>query len=401
MIKSLRAREILNSRGNYTIEVELLTNKGAFKASVPSGVSTGKYEAKLVDVKKALKSVKIIEKAIIGLNEKKQKKIDDILIKLDGTEDKSKLGSNAILATSIALARAGADKKPLYRYIRKIFRKRVKGWKMPKPCFNVINGGAHAGNKIDIQEFMIIPQESTFKSNLKTGAEFYSKLKKIIKRKYGKQSTNLGDEGGFAPNIADSLEVLDLLKNLLKGLPAGRQRKNIKIGLDVAASEFFKDGRYKFEGKSLTGEKLLEFYTTLIKKYPITFIEDPYEQDDYDSFEEITRVLGNKVTIVGDDLLVTNPDRIRIAYHEESCNGMIIKPNQIGTVTETLEAIKLAKQYKWKIIISHRSGETLDHFIADLAVGVGADYIKSGAPARGERLAKYNRLLEIESEIGI
>jgi len=396
MIKSLESREILNSRGNPTIEVELETNKGIFKASVPSGASCGKNESKELSVKRAMASVKIIAKEIKGMNEKKQKKIDRLLIRLDGTEDKSHLGANALLAVSIAVCRAGAvaKGKPLYKYIRKIGGRKLKarGWRMPKPCFNIINGGAHAGNKLDVQEFMIIPQGDTFKANLRKGAETYHQLKDLLKKKFGRQSTNLGDEGGFAPNISKSLEVLSLLTKVIKD-------QNIRIGLDVAASQFYNDERYNFDGKFLTGDKLLEYYEKIVKKYPIEFIEDPFDEEDWESFEKITERL--KVNIIGDDLLTTNINRIRLAYVKSACNGVIIKPNQIGTVTETLQAIQLAKLYKWKIVVSHRSGETLDDFIADLSVGVQSNYIKSGAPARGERLAKYNRLLKIEEELGI
>jgi len=388
MIKGLKAREILNSRGDSTIEVELETNKGVFKASVPAGASTGKNEAKTVSTSKAIKNAKIIAREIKGMNERKQKKIDRLLIRLNELAD---LGANTILAVSIAVCRAGANKKPLYKYIRKIGGRKLKarGWKMPKPCFNIINGGAHAGNKLDIQEFMVIPQANTFKNNLKKGAEIYHELEEVISKRYGEQSTNLGDEGGFSPKIASSIKVLDLLKKIIKD-------QNVKIGLDVAASGFYKDEKYVLEGKTLTFDKLLKYYQDIVKKYPIIFIEDPFEEEDWKSFKKITTKLGKKIAIVGDDLLTTNIERMRLAYCKKACNGVIIKPNQIGTVTQTLQAVQLAKLYKWKIIVSHRSGETLDSFIADLAVGVQSDYIKSGAPARGERLAKYNRLLEIE-----
>lgn len=388
MIKNIKAREILNSRGDSTIEVELETNKGSFKASVPAGASTGKNEAKTVSTSKAIKNTKIIAREIKGMNEKKQKEIDGLLIRLNKL---CNLGANTILAVSIAVCRAGANKKPLYKYIRKMGGRKLKakGWKIPKPCFNLINGGAHAGNKLDIQEFMIVPQGNTFKNNLKKGAEIYHELEKVIDKKFGEQSTNLGDEGGFSPKIASSIKVLDLLKNIIKD-------QNIKIGLDIAASEFYKKDKYILEGKRLTPDKLLKYYQNIVKKYPIIFIEDPFEEEDWDSFKKITTKLGKKITIVGDDLLTTNIERMRLAYSKKACNGVIIKPNQIGTVTQTLQAVQLAKLYKWKIIVSHRSGETLDSFIADLAVGVQSDYVKSGAPARGERLAKYNRLLEIE-----
>ncbi len=391
MIKSIKGREILNSRGKTTIEVELETNKGVFKSSVPSGASTGKNEAKAVSSIRAIKNLKLIEKEIKGLNEKKQKKIDDLMIRIDSTDDKSYLGANTMLAVSIAICRAGAKakKKPLYKYIKKLSKTKGKLKRMPRPCFNVINGGAHAGNDLDVQEFMIIPPHHSFRKNLKEGAGIYQKLKKIIRKKYGEQSINLGDEGGFSPDIAKDEKALDLLKKIIG--------KDIKIGLDVAASQFFKDNQYYFERKQLTSDKLLDFYSKIVKKYPIEFIEDPFDEEDWSGFKKAVSKL--KVTIVGDDLLTTNTQRMRLAHAKDACNGIIIKPNQIGTVTETLEAIKLAKLYKWKIIISHRSGETLDDFIADLAVGVQSDYIKSGAPARGERLAKYNRLLKIEEEL--
>jgi len=396
MIKNIKVREILNSRGNPTIEVELETHKGVFKASVPSGASCGKNESKELSVKRAEASVKIIAKEIKGMNEKRQKKIDRLLIKLDGTEDRHHLGANALLAVSIAVCRAGAvaKRKPLYKYIRKIGGRklRARGWKMPKPCFNVINGGAHAGNKLDIQEFMIIPQGDTFRSNLKRGAEVYHELKDLLKKKFGRQSTNLGDEGGFAPNISKSLEALDLLTKVIKD-------QNINIGLDIAASQFYDNGKYNFDGKALTGDKFLGYYEKVVKKYQIEFIEDPFDEEDWESFGKITEKI--KINIIGDDLLTTNMNRMRLAHIKGACNGVIIKPNQIGTVTETLQAVQLAKLYKWKIIVSHRSGETLDDFIADLAVGVQSNYIKSGAPARGERLAKYNRLLKIEEELGV
>ncbi|MBU3942814.1 enolase [Patescibacteria group bacterium] len=382
MIKNLKAREILNSRGDSTIEVELETNHGVFRASVPSGASTGKNEAVEIKASKAVENVnKIIARKLKGLNERKQKKIDQLLIKLDGTKDKSKLGANAILAVSVAVCRAGAgaEKKPLYNYIKRLSGGWRKISKMPRPCFNVINGGVHAGNKLDIQEFMIIPQERTFIKNLRTGALIYHDLEEEIEEKYGGQSTNLGDEGGFSPEMSDAVEVLKLLKKVIKKI-------NVKIGIDVAASQLKKPYDIKF-------------YADIIEKYPISFIEDPFDEDDDKSFAEITDKLGKEVLIIGDDFLTTNVDRMRLAYCKKACNGMIIKPNQIGTVTETLQAIKLAKHYKWKIIVSHRSGETNDDFIADLAVGVKADYIKSGAPARGERLVKYNRLSKIEIEI--
>ena len=401
MIKSIRAREIINSRGEPTVEAEVETEDGFFRASVPSGASKGKYEAvELKDggkrlfgqgVLKAVGNIKeIIEPNLKGKDVLNQKKIDQTLIQLDNTKDKSKIGANAILAVSIACCQAGAKAKniSLYKYISQISN---STFKLPQPCFNVLNGGAHAGNDLDIQEFMIIPQMESFKENLRIGVEIYQKLKKILEKRFGKSAVNLGDEGGFAPPLNKTKQALDLIREAIKS--AGYIGK-VKIGLDCAASEFFKKGKYILESKKFNSEELLNFYEGLAKEYPILFFEDPFEQDDWPAWEKMSDLL-----IVGDDLTVTNPERIKKAYEKKACKGIILKPNQMGTVTETIEAAKLAKEFKWKIIVSHRSGDTCDDFIADLAVGISADFIKSGAPARGERVAKYNRLLRIEQEI--
>jgi enolase len=331
-----------------------------------------------------------------------QKKIDYLLIELDGTEDKSKLGANATLAVSMALCRAGADAKnlPLYHYLADIYYNRTltsynKEFFFPLPCFNVINGGAHAGNDLDIQEFMLVPQGKTFSDNLRKGVEVYYHLKEILKKEFGKQAINLGDEGGFAPSIGSAEEALMLITKAIK--KAGYSGK-VKIGLDVAATEFFKNNKYYLENQELDTEGLINFYKKLIDKFPIVFIEDPFAEEDFKSFSRFKKEVGGKIVILGDDLLTTNVKRIKNANKKEACNGTIIKPNQIGTITETIEAVKLAKSYKWKILVSHRSGDTPDPFIADLAIGVGADFIKSGAPARGERVAKYNQLLRIEEK---
>lgn len=401
MIKSIKAREIINSRGEPTVESEVETEDGVFRASVPSGASRGKYEAvELKDggnrlfgqgVLKAVKNIKeIIEPKLKGEDVSNQKKIDEILIELDNTKDKSKIGANAILAVSVACCKAGAKAKniPLYQYISQISN---STFKLPKPCFNILNGGAHAGNDLDIQEFMIIPQIKGFKENLRIGVEIYQELKRILEKEFGKSAVNLGDEGGFAPPLKKTKHALDLIMEAIKS--AGYLGK-VKIGLDCAASEFFKDEKYILESKKLNSEELLSFYQDLVKEYPILFFEDPFEQDDWQAWGKMSNPL-----VVGDDLTATNPERIKKAYEKKACQGIILKPNQIGTVTKTIKAAKLAKEFEWEIIVSHRSGDTCDDFIADLAVGISADFIKSGAPARGERVAKYNRVLRIEEEI--
>jgi len=420
-IKKIFAREILDSRGNPTVEVELTTEKGVFSASIPSGASKGKYEAlELRDggkryhgmgVQKAVRNVN----EIIGpkLREKdvtKQKEIDELMIKLDGTENKSKLGANAICPGSMAVCRAGAAAKnlPLYEYISKLYLENVNTTistivenvvSLPVACFNVINGGAHAGNELDFQEFMIIPQSGVFSQNLQIATEIYQELKKIIKEKYIDLGINVGDEGGFAPPMRVPEEALNLILSAAKKL--GYQNK-IKIILDIAASQFYTKGAYETRIGTFTREGLLNYYLDLIQKYPILGLEDPFAEEDWEGWQSImsdVKYRMSNVLIIGDDLLATNPNRIKEAKEKNACNAAIIKPNQIGTVTETIAAAKLAKSYGWKIIVSHRSGETRDDFISDLAVGIGADFIKAGAPARGERVAKYNRLLRIEEEI--
>ena len=424
-VKSIKAREILDSRGNPTIEVDLITELGLFQASVPAGASRGKYEAaELRDggkryqgmgVLKAVKNINnIIAPKLKGKEVISQKEIDEFLIKLDGTEDKSRLGANAILAVSMAICRAGAAAKniPLYQHLAEIHRgptpvNLAEDGPPPIPCFNVINGGVHAGNDLDFQEFMVIPQFKYFTKNLKAGIKIYQNLKKILKKKFKK--IPLGDEGGFAPSLKKTEEALNLLMETIKS--TGYLGK-VKIGLDCAATQFFKKKKlrsrktssgngYRLEGKIFSQEELLDFYQNLIKNYPIIFLEDPFSQeDDWQGWRKLkVKSEKLKVLIIGDDLTVTNSQRIKLARKRRACNAIILKPNQIGTVSETITAAKLAKSYGWKIIVSHRSGETMDKFIADLAVGIGADFIKSGAPSRPERMAKYNRLLEIEKEI--
>ncbi len=418
-IKSIKAREILDSKGEPTIEVELQIGLGGFFASVSSGTSKGKYEAKELrdqdkryfgkGVLKAIRNVEeIIAPKLKGKDLREQEKIDELMIKLDGTKDKSRLGSNAILGVSMAVCRAGAaaQNQVLSQYIYEIFhcnrflpigRNLLQ---LPLPCFLMIEGGAHAGNELDFQEFMIIPKEKSFSKNLQIGTEIYHYLNKILEKKYGKSSTNVGMEGGFAPPLKFPEQAMDLIMEAVQ--KAGYTNK-IGIILDVAASEFY-EKKYKTKFGVFTTENLLRYYSNLIKKYPIVGLEDPFSQDDWQGFKELTEncsplINGEQFSVIGDDLTVTNPERIKKAKKEYACNGIVIKPNQIGTITETIDAIKLAKDQNWKIFIKHRSGETNDDFIADLAVGVAADGIMAGAPVRGERVAKYNRLLKIEEKI--
>lgn len=398
MIKALIARQVLDSRKKPTVQVTLKTKRGTFFASCPSGASTGKNEAVVLDVDKAVKNINnIIAPKLIGLLETDQKLIDELLNKLNGTKSKKKLGANAILPVSIAVCRAGAKAQnlPLYKYIFENFSGKNyenSSRSFPKPCFNVINGGAHTDNDLDIQEFMIIPQEKSFYKNLKIAKKVFKKLKRIIRKELNRKSTVLGDEGGFAPKISDSEQALKMLVDAFG-------KFKIKIGLDCAATQFYKNKKYVLNKNKLSKEELLEYYSNISGKFPIAFIEDPFSETDLEGFQQITKKLGKTISIIGDDFLTTNISRIEKAEESKACNGTIIKPNQIGTVTETLEAVCLAKSYGWKIIVSHRSGETMDDFIADLAVGVGADYIKSGAPSRPERLIKYKRLVKIEKQL--
>ncbi len=409
-ITSIKSREILDSRGNPTVEVELFTKNFSVTAAVPSGASTGKHEAlelrdkdnKRYGGKGVLTAVRNVEKKIaprlIGKDPSKQKEIDQLMIKLDGTEDKSKLGANAILGVSLACARAGAAAKnqPLFKYLHQLStvnRKMI----LPRPFFNVINGGKHADNELSFQEFMIAPRLKSFVENLRVASEVYHRLKLDLHKKYGKGSTNVGDEGGFAPEQLET--TIDALEMILRAIKDAGYAGKVDLAIDAAATVFFKNGKYRLDGKKISKEELLNYYLKLVKKYPIISIEDPFEQEDFLSFAELKKRIervGRKVQIVGDDLTVTNPERIEEAIREKSCNCLLLKVNQIGTLTEALEAVKLAYTHGWKVMVSHRSGETLDHFIADLAVGIGCGMIKAGAPCRGERVAKYNRLLRIE-----
>jgi len=419
-IKSIHARQIFDSRGNPTVEVDVVTDKGLFREQVPSGASTGIYEAlELRDndkanylgkgVSKAVKNVnEIIAPALIGKNPVNQEEIDNFMLSLDGTDNKGKLGANAILGVSLAVCRAGAAEKgvPLYRHIADLAgnsRKLI----LPVPAFNVINGGSHAGNKLAMQEFMILPVgASSFTEAMKMGTEVYHTLKNIIKDKYGQDATNVGDEGGFAPNIQNNREGLDLLNQAIA--KAGYNGK-VVIGMDVAASEFCtEDKRYDLDFKTknndgkfvVTGDQLSNIYKEFAKDYPVVSIEDPFDQDDWEHYGKLTTDIGQNIQIVGDDLLVTNPKRIATAIQKKACNALLLKVNQIGSVTESVRACKMAQEAGWGVMVSHRSGETESTFIADLVVGLGTGQIKTGAPCRSERLAKYNQLLRIEEELG-
>jgi enolase len=414
VIKEVIAREILDSRGEPTVEVDLITEKGIFRASVPSGASTGEHEAvELRDgskryfgkgVLKAVENInKIISKDIKGMDCKNQKEIDEKMIRLDGTKNKSKLGANTILAVSMAVCKAGAAEKnlQLYRHIAELSGN--KNLIMPVPSFNVINGGIHVENRLSFQEFMILPTGATsFREALMMGAETYHVLRELIKEKYGANSENVGDEGGFAPDIKNNEEALKLLKLAIeKSGYAGK----IRIGIDAASSEFYdKDGKYNINFKGSvpelkTGNEMIKIYEKMVKEYKVISIEDPFSQDDWTNYSHLEKDLGDKIQIVGDDLLVTNVKRIKEAIEKKACNALLLKINQIGTITEAIEAARLAKEAGWNIMVSHRSGETEDTFIADLVVGLGTGQIKSGAPCRGERTAKYNQLLRIEEEL--
>lgn len=416
--KSIKARQIFDSRGNPTVEVDLVTDKGVFRAAVPSGASTGIYEAlELRDNDKGNYHGKGVQKAIDNINNiivpallaanldvTKQREIDDFMLKLDGTENKNKLGANAILGVSLAVAKAGAAEKgvPLYKYIAELAG--TPEIILPVPAFNVINGGSHAGNKLAMQEFMIFPTgASSFTEAMKMGTEVYHHLKNVIKAKFGLDATSVGDEGGFAPNILNNKDALDLISEAIK--KAGYTGK-IEIGMDVAASEFFKNGKYDLDFKNaasdsslwLDGDSLSNLYQEFIREYPMVSIEDPFDQDDWEAWTKLTG--ATTIQIVGDDLTVTNPKRIQTAVEKKACNCLLLKVNQIGSVSESIDAHLLAKKNGWGTMVSHRSGETEDSFIADLVVGLSTGQIKTGAPCRSERLAKYNQILRIEEDLG-
>ncbi len=407
-IVRVHGREVLDSRGNPTVEVEVELESGVIgRAIVPSGASTGEREAlELRDgdpkrylgkgVLKAVDNVNgVIAKALKGLSPFNQREIDNILIELDGTENKSKLGANAILGTSMAVARACANELgiPLYEYLGgKV------GYRLPVPLMNVINGGAHADNNLDIQEFMIVPVcGDSFGEALRAGVETFHHLKKILKERG--YSTNVGDEGGFAPNLNSSEEALDLLMTAIE--KAGyKPGEDILLALDVASSEFYENGVYNFEGKTMKAEDMIEFYEKIVDKYPVVSIEDPMSENDWEGWKLITERLGNRVQLVGDDLFTTNPKILRKGIENGIANAILVKLNQIGTVSETLDTVMLAKERGYSAIISHRSGETEDTFISHLAVATNAGQIKTGSASRTDRIAKYNELLRIEERLG-
>ncbi len=400
-LTKIHARQILDSRGNPTVEAEVHTTEGVGMASVPSGASTGIHEAvELRDGKKAYaglgvqKAIINIEKRIFPLLKGKmldQRKLDELMIREDNTENKSSLGANAMLAVSLAFARAVAGKNPLYRYLHAFYKTH---YTMPVPYMNVINGGKHAGDALAIQEFMIVPQFSSFSKNLQAGSEVYHLLKKIIGKKYGKMATNVGDEGGFAPPLKTTEQALTILLQAIK--EAGYAGK-IKLAVDCAASEFYQKNKYHLDGKHFSARELLNYYLHLIRKYPLISLEDPFAQEDFASFHALHE--RTKIQIVGDDITVTSIPRLQEAIRDKSITCLLLKLNQIGTLTEAVEAGKLAQYHHLKVMVSHRSGETEDTFISDLAVALGCGMIKSGAPCRGERTAKYNRLLRIQEEL--
>lgn len=412
-IKSINATQILDSRGNPTLKTAVSTECGAFSASVPSGASTGKFEAfELRDGGKKFHG-KGVQRAVNNVNSKiskklknksciEQEELDELMIALDGTHNKKKLGANAILSVSLALARAGAfhSGKQLHEYLAEFAGIRLsKKPTLPTPMLNIINGGKHAGLQNDFQEHMIVPLKTkSFAESLRLSSEVYQELRILLKKKFGAQSILLGDEGGFAPaKLKDPIARLDLMQKAIDRL--GYEKK-FAFALDCAASEFFKPrGKKYFIGKKkFSAEKLTNYYEKLISQYKIISIEDPFSEEDWGSWMLFTEAFGKKLTIVGDDLLVTAPERVLLAGDLNACNSLLLKVNQIGTLTEAIDSAVLSRIADWKIIVSHRSGETSDPFIADLSVALQAEFVKFGAPARSERTSKYNRLLELEAE---
>jgi enolase len=407
IIEQVAAREILDSRGNPTVEVEVALIDGTVaRAAVPSGASTGEHEAhELRDggkryggagVEKAVEGVlDEIAPAVIGMSADEQRLIDQTLLDLDGTPGKSRLGANAILGVSLAVAKAAAESAglPLFRYLGG-----PNAHILPVPMFNIINGGSHADTGVDVQEFMVAPiGAQNFKEALRWGAEVYHSLKSVLKKQG--LNTGLGDEGGFAPDLPGTHAALDLILSAIEaaGFKPGR---DVALALDVAATEFFRDGAYQFEKKAQNTDQMIEFYTQLIGAYPLVSIEDPLSEDEWDGWAALTTAIGDRVQIVGDDLFVTNPERLEEGIERGVANALLVKVNQIGSLTETLDAVALAHNAGYRTMMSHRSGETEDTTIADLAVAVGSGQIKSGAPARSERVAKYNQLMRIEETLG-
>lgn len=407
IIKVVAAREILDSRGNPTVEVEVRLDNGFIgRAAVPSGASTGAFEAvELRDggkrylgkgVEIAVKNInEKISKVVIGLKAEEQRVLDEKMISLDGTKNKSVLGANAILGVSLATARAASlsANQSLFKFLGGNEAKIL-----PVPMMNILNGGSHADTNVDIQEFMVAPiGADTFKESLRWGAEIYHSLKSVLKKKG--LVTSIGDEGGFAPNLASNRAALDLILEAVE-IAGFKSGSDIALAMDVAATEFHEDGSYNFEGKKLTSDQMISYYSELVSAYPLVSIEDPLDEDDWAGWAKLTTELGQKVQIVGDDLFVTNPERLQRGIDSNTANALLVKVNQIGSLTETIDAVNLAHKNGYRSMMSHRSGETEDTTIADLAVALNCGQIKTGAPARSERVAKYNQLLRIEEELG-
>ncbi len=409
-IRSVRGRRIIDSRGNPTVQAVVVTEAGGVGiANAPSGASTGVHEAVELrdggerfhgkDVSKAVRNInEVIAPVLRGLDSRDQWLVDEKMITLDGTPNKSRLGGNAVVAVSLAVAKAAAATYdlPLYRYLGGFHASLL-----PVPMMNIINGGVHAGNDLDFQEFMIVPGGfDSFSEALRAACEVYHSLKKVLKERYGASAINVGDEGGFAPPMKTAREALDVLKEAIAaaGYAVGG---DIAFALDVASSQLYDNntGKYRVEGKMLTREELLDYYRELVDEYPIVSIEDPFHEEDYEGFKIMREELGGRILIVGDDLFTTNPERLRKGIEMGAANAVLVKVNQVGTLSETMAVVDMAHWNGYRAIISHRSGETEDDTIADLAVGLGTGLIKTGAPARGERTAKYNRLLVIEEEI--
>lgn len=410
-ILRVNSRQVLDSRGNPTVETDIFLRGGAWgRGTVPSGASTGVHEAlELRDDKKSLYDGKSVLKAVANVNKQigpkllgrsslEQESIDILMLKLDGTRNKSNLGANAILSVSMAVARAAAASQslPLYRYLAK-----RKKYRLPVPMMNVINGGKHAGNNLAIQEFLIEPVGAkSYVEGLRLGVEVYHALKKVLREKYGASATNVGDEGGYAPPIEKTTDALDAIMTAVRN--AGFNETMIKLGMDAASSSFYdpKTLTYTIDGRGMNAEELGDYYENLVNTYPIITLEDPFSEESFEDSSKITARLGKKVKIIGDDLYVTNAARIAKGIETKATNAILIKLNQIGSVTETMEAIKMSKEQRWTVVISHRSGETEDAFISHLATAVESQFVKAGAPARGERTAKYNELIRIAEELG-
>ncbi|MDG6928419.1 MAG: phosphopyruvate hydratase [Nitrososphaerota archaeon] len=408
-IRSVRGRQVLDSRGNPTVEVDVVLESGAFgRGAVPSGASTGAHEAlELRDgdpgsfggmgVTKAVRNVnQRLAPELVGMSCLRQHEIDRLMIEMDGTPNKQRLGANAILGVSMAAARAAAAhlRVPLYRHLRADAR-----YALPLPMMNIVNGGKHAGNGLAVQEFLVEPvSASGYSEALRMGDEVYHSLKGVLREKYGASATNVGDEGGYAPPLSRTEEALDAVVLAVKR--AGYQESDVALGIDAAASGFFDGEAYSIDGGRLSPRQLEDYYVKLIDSYPIKTVEDPFHEDSYEDFAAMTRRVGSRVKIIGDDIYVTNHARIKKGVDERTTNAVLIKLNQVGTVTETLHAVRTAVEGRWMVVVSHRSGETEDTFISHLATAVGSTFIKTGAPARGERVAKYNELLRMEEELG-